>query len=200
MDKPKLELKNKYFNLKFDNRGITSLKKDCDKFDTDYIRDKMNLGNVKIAYRKNKGPWIATSTNQAAPKAACQITSSSCKNTFVINDDLKVLVSYKLNGKKLSWDIKFSNLTNDDIQIGDIGLPFPCNTIYTWDKETTLNHRVLRHSHVAGHGSFMFWLRCNTLGPYLLLQPKKNTKLEYFDLIGKDQNNQDYTAFINFVK
>src|SRR2546430_12753164 len=40
---------------------------------------------------------------------------------------------------------------------------------------------VLKHSFISGYGSFVFWMRPNSVGPYLLFIPGANTKLEYWD-------------------
>ena len=38
-----------------------------------------------------------------------------------------------------------------------------------------------KHSYIEGHGSFIFWMRPDSVGPFLLMTPANNTKLEYWD-------------------
>jgi hypothetical protein len=185
------------FNLEFNARGITSLKRVNDAFDTDYIREDMNLGDVMIAYRKEGGEWIKTSTVDLSEKASPVITEKTCTLACACNEDLEVTVTYTLDGNSLLWSLQCANCSESPVEIGDIGLSFPFNTHYTWDKETTLTKRVLRHSYVSGHGSFMFWLRCNSVGPYLVMTPQKGTHLEYYDIIETDNRRHDYNAFIH---
>jgi hypothetical protein len=39
----------------------------------------------------------------------------------------------------------------------------------------------LKHSFISGHGSFLFWMRSNSVGPYLVMTPERDTSLEYWD-------------------
>jgi hypothetical protein len=43
---------------------------------------------------------------------------------------------------------------------------------------------LLRHSLIAGNGSWIYWARSNGVGPYLLMTTVGATKLEYFDNSG----------------
>ena len=56
------------FDLKFDDHGITSLKFNGDKFDTDYIADEATLGNVNIRYKMGENEWRQFSTRDAGNK------------------------------------------------------------------------------------------------------------------------------------
>ena len=190
-------LSNESFNLAFNARGITSLKRVDDAYDTDYIREEHNLGDVLIAYRRDDREWIKTSTADLAETCKPIFSENSCVFTYTCKDDLEIKITYTLSGDVLQWSIQFSNRTDVPIEIGDIGLPFPFNTHYTWDKDTTLTKRVLRHSHVSGNGSFMFWLRCNSVGPFLVMTPQKGTQLEYYDIIEPVERKHDYSAFIH---
>jgi hypothetical protein len=40
---------------------------------------------------------------------------------------------------------------------------------------------VLKHSFISGDGSFLFWMRSNSVGPYLVMTPERDTALEYWD-------------------
>ncbi len=41
--------------------------------------------------------------------------------------------------------------------------------------------KLLRHSFVGGHGSWVYWQRSNGEGPYLVMTPARRPKFEYFD-------------------
>lgn len=43
---------------------------------------------------------------------------------------------------------------------------------------------VLKHSLIAGDGSFLFWMRRNSVGPYLAMTPGERTSLEYWEAQG----------------
>ena len=40
-----------------------------------------------------------------------------------------------------------------------------------WDKEISTTQRLVQHDFVSGHGSFLYWMRPNTEGPYLVMTP-----------------------------
>jgi hypothetical protein len=69
-----------------------------------------------------------------------------------------------------------TNLTGQTILLGDLALPLPMNMAYSG-----VTSSAMKHSFVSGYGSFVFWMRPNSVGPYLLLTPGDNTKLEFWD-------------------
>ncbi|MGB7189203.1 MAG: DUF5695 domain-containing protein [Acidobacteriaceae bacterium] len=88
---------------------------------------------------------------------------------------------YELHGDVLLWSLTLRNVTNEPLEIGDIGLPLLFNTIYARAPKTTYQKRVIRHSYIAGDNSFIYWTRANGVGPYLLMTPRKGTHLEFFE-------------------
>ncbi len=56
------------FGLKFDDHGITSLKRVGDKYDTDYIADGATLGHVIVRYKMGENEWREFSTHDSANK------------------------------------------------------------------------------------------------------------------------------------
>jgi hypothetical protein len=95
-------------------------------------------------------------------------------------NDLGLSGRFSLEGDALVWSIRLENRSDQAIEIGDLGLPLQFNTRYGWDKSETYTKRVLRHSFVSGHGSFIYWMRTNGEGPYLVMVPSGKTQLEYF--------------------
>jgi hypothetical protein len=94
--------------------------------------------------------------------------------------DLHVSQSFALDGDTLAWTISLANAGSRQVEIGDLAVPFNFaeragarGDIYT--------RKVMRHSLVAGHGSWIYWQRSNGEGPYLVMTPAGGTKLEYFD-------------------
>src|SRR5213076_1721207 len=77
--------------------------------------------------------------------------------------------------------ISLKNRSGAELEIGDLGLPLPFNTQYVWDKTETYTKRLIPHWLIAGNGSFLFWMRTNTEGPYLVMTPVGRSKLEYFE-------------------
>lgn len=101
--------------------------------------------------------------------------------------------SFQIEGNDLLWTINIQNQTDHEIEVGDLGLPLPFNTEYVWDKTKTYTKRLIRHSFIGGGGSFIFWMRTNAEGPYLVMVPEKGTQFEYFD----QEDDRIFTAFIH---
>jgi hypothetical protein len=108
--------------------------------------------------------------------------------------DLRVSEKFQLQGDALVWTISLQNNTDHPIEIGDLGVPLKFNTQYVWDKTETYTKRVIPHSFIGGNGSFIFWMRTNSEGPYLVMAPTADTSLEYFD---QSRFDRGYTAYIH---
>ena len=112
----------------------------------------------------------------------------------VPTQDLLVSEKFQLQGDALVWTILLQNNTDHPIEIGDLGVPLKFNTQYVWDKTETYTKRVIPHSFIGGNGSFIFWMRTNSEGPYLVMAPTADTSLEYFD---QSRFDRGYTAYIH---
>ena len=96
-------------------------------------------------------------------------------------NDLQVIESFHLQDNALVWTISLKNSSTRELEIGDLALPIQFNTQYVWDKTETYTKRLIPHTLVAGNGSFLFWMRTNTEGPYLVMTPSQGSGLEYFE-------------------
>jgi Family of unknown function (DUF5695) len=79
----------------------------------------------------------------------------------------------------LRWSVDLVNNSSGPIEIGDLALPLPMHSSFNGKEPATAS--VLKHSFVSGHGSFLFWMRSNSVGPYLVMTPERDTALEYWD-------------------
>jgi hypothetical protein len=95
--------------------------------------------------------------------------------------DFRATESFLLEDNVLLWTISLKNVSTRDLEIGDLALPIPFNTQYVWDKTETYTKRLIPHTLIAGNGSFLFWMRTNTEGPYLVMTPAAGSGLEYFE-------------------
>ena len=100
---------------------------------------------------------------------------------------------FHLERDSLVWTIHVRNQISQPIEIGDLGLALPFNTDYVPDKTETYTKRVIRHSFIGGEGSYIFWMRCNGIGPYLVMVPQTSAHLEYFD----QEEDRSYTAYVH---
>ena len=95
--------------------------------------------------------------------------------------DLQATESFHLEDNALVWTISLKNASMRELEIGDLALPIQFNTQYVWDKTETYTKRLIPHTLTAGNGSFLFWMRTNTEGPYLVMTPAADSGLEYFE-------------------
>lgn len=164
------------FLLEFDGFALTSLSFASDSFPTNYVATGQKLGHVEIAWRRPNAPWQRFNTAEAS-------ASQTSPGTYRVQDDrgetLAVTVHLKPRGKFLRWAIGLNNTSSDPIEVGDLALPLPMHS--TFSPKSAPSLPVLKHSFVSGHSSFLFWMRSNSVGPYLVMTPERNTSLEYWD-------------------
>jgi len=131
---------------------IVSLRARGDKFGTDYIAPKGALGAVRVSYRKAGGDWTT-------------------------GDDLSVGSRFENRGNRLIWRVQVKNTSAERRELGGLSMPLPMRTSFDRSSKTG----VLKHSFVSGAGSFLFWMRPDSAGPYLTMTCLKGTSLEYWN-------------------
>src|SRR5512146_413065 len=173
------------FELKFDDHGITSLKRSGDRYDTDFIADDATLGRVTIRYMMGENEWRQFSTHDAGnklerlPDDRSRRVSQQLSVIYNPQDwrkneyyaDLEVTERFRAESDALYWTIFIRNPTHKPIVLGDIYLPLPFNSSMRWDKDITYHQRVVRHEYISGNGSFVYWMRPTGDGPYLVMTP-----------------------------
>ncbi len=173
------------FRVEFDKAGITSFKFVGDKFDTDYIADEATLGHVRVRYKMGENEWREFSTadpknkverlpDSRSRKALQQLAVVYNPQNWIRNEyyaDLELTERFRVEADALYWTIFLRNPTHKPIVLGDIFLPLPLNTSKRWDKTITYEQRVVQHQYISGHGSFLYWMRPNGVGPYLVMTP-----------------------------
>lgn len=141
------------FLLETSGGKISSLRNAKDPHRTEYIAANRQLGDVRVAYRKGQGEWIAG------------------------NGDLKVESAFEPNGERLIWRYRVTNTTPDPVEVGGLSTPLPMRTQF--DKSSKSS--VLKHNFISGAGAFAFWMRPDGAGPYLTMTCLKGTSLEYWN-------------------
>ena len=96
-------------------------------------------------------------------------------------DDLQASETFEPSGDALVWTITLRNPTDHPVEIGDLSIGLPMNRHYVGDKTETYTKRVIQHGSIAGDGSYIYWMRTNAEGPYLVMVPQPGTSLEYFE-------------------
>lgn len=164
------------FLLEFDGIALTSLRFVGDSLPTNYVAMGQKLGHVDITWRRPNAEWQQFNSAEAT-------ASSDAPGKYAAQDDrgdaLAVSIQLKPRGNILRWTIGLRNTSSKPIEIGDLALPLPMHATFSPKGAKTLP--VLKHSFISGHGSFLFWMRSNSVGPYLVMTPESNTSLEYWD-------------------
>ncbi|MEO6805758.1 MAG: DUF5695 domain-containing protein [Edaphobacter sp.] len=164
------------FLLEFDGGALTSLRFAGDAFPTNYVGTGQKLGHVEVVWRRPNGPWEKFDSAEAT-------AAEGSAGVYHAQDDggeaLTVTVGLKPEGRLLRWTIALRNMSSDPIEVGDVALPLPMHSSFGGKEPPTAS--VLKHSFISGHGSFLFWMRSNSVGPYLVMTPERDTHLEYWD-------------------
>jgi len=154
------------FEVKFENDRITSLKPRVPDA-AEYIQTNRWLGDVNLRWRTGDRNWQSVANGVPG--------SFTVQSQFVTRD------------RALVWTIRIQNQTDQEMEVGDLALPLPIA------RSGPNRSVILKHQFVSGHGSFLFWMRSDLVGPHLVLLPTGDTKLEYWEG-GRDTG---YRVFIH---
>lgn len=182
---PGTTLTNSQFEIETQAGAIVSLRHTHDAFDTEYIMPGRRLGDASITLRRPGGLWKTVNTADLAQASTGSSSwdghsyRTSCVITNAAGDALAVEMCFDFQEQAIRWTVTLRNASRQPLEIGDLAFPFPMNSLFRRGRPATAS--VLKHSFVSGYGSFMFWIRPNSVGPYLTMTPDDNTKLEYWD-------------------
>lgn len=191
------ELSNNAFNIQYGAEGITSLRRANDIHETEYVSKGGVLGNVVIQYRKGTEHGWTTVRGIGTGSAAApgSNTINYLIGTLVptlpqpgaasasVMKEIKAEESFKLSGDYLDWTLTIANLTAQPIEIGDLALPMSMAEGIPADRRQIYTRKLIRHSFIAGNGSWVFWQRANAEGPFLVMLPQGDTKIEYTETV-----------------
>lgn len=186
------------FAVEFDRGAIIALRRVGDAFDTNYIRPKGRLGDVTIRYRQPGGEWRSfesengESVRRSTPAAEGATHAVACTVSDGGRPLLELSIGFVVKSDAIRWSIALENLGDAPIEIGDLAVPLPMNTRFG-QRGQAPTAAVLKHCLVAGDGSFFFWMRKNSVGPYLTMTPSVGTHLEYWE------PRPEYRAFVHSV-
>lgn len=189
------------FDLQYGERGISSLKKTNDVYNTDYLLEGWELGNVKVRFRlAGETDWrsLSLGARDGEQGGAARRSDDNRFTAVARQSGLVLSIRFRPQGDHLVWNIRLRNENDRPVEIGDVALPLPMNHDWSWDPDITYNKRVVRHSMISGHNSFLYWMRSNTVGPYLLMTPVDDTHLEYFDQSTPNEEGRPiYTVYVH---
>jgi hypothetical protein len=165
------------FALQLDAGAIVSLKRVGDAYDTEYVQSGRRLGDVAVKYRRGTSAWDSIDTTSLTERRVDESADGTRYNvTYALTTvGFQLDVAFVVHDGAIEWRIDVENLSGTPLEIGDLAIPLPMNGDFRRQPQTA----VLKHGVVSGHGSFFFWMRRNSVGPYLLLTPDARTSLEY---------------------
>jgi hypothetical protein len=201
-------LVNDDFAIAFGPRGITSLKRVGDAYDTQYIAPGEVLGKVAIRYRTPGQDWrlvresaLAHEPNGEDNRLVFSLAASSDSSPLQAEE------SFALDGGSLLWTLTLTNLGSETLEIGDLALPLGMAEGTPQRRGQIYTQKLIRHSLIAGHGSWVYWQRANAEGPFLVMVPQGLTKIEYAgSVMGADEprrgpggrrNRGPFTPFVH---
>jgi hypothetical protein len=114
--------------------------------------------------------------------------------------ELAASSSFQLEGGTLLWTLALRNQTGRPVEIGDLAVPLNFAERTPQGRGDIYTQKLIRHSLVAGNGSWVFWQRSNAEGPFLVMIPQGKSKFEYFGSAGVAAGGGmggGYTPFIH---
>lgn len=179
------------FALALEAGAIVSLKRVGDAFDTNYVQAGRRLGDAIVTYRRGDKEWEVLDTAAFGDRL---VSSSSDGSRYAASYEpaaagLAVRIEFLIRETAIDWRVGLENLGSTPLEIGDLALPLPMNSNFRQQPTTA----VLKHGTIAGDGSFLFWMRRNSVGPYLTMTPEPGTGLEYWEAQGAG----NYRVFIH---
>ncbi|MCR5527399.1 MAG: Ig-like domain-containing protein [Lachnospiraceae bacterium] len=195
------KMTNDYFTVETGKYGeISSLKITDDEFDTNYVMNAENasaqdteghewLGELMFQTRSaNEKAWTKERTQASDSVRNVKLSGNKVIVTYEGSEEengisrLKVTESYSLVNNKVRWEIKVENATDEELEVGDIGLPMPFNEFWTAGDQI-YETRTVDHSFVGQNGSYIYVTRPSGEGKFLLMTPDQDTDagFEYQD-------------------
>jgi hypothetical protein len=184
------------FGVQAGNGAITSLVRNDDVTNTQYLSG--SLGAVMLNFGVDGIHWStaytsplsgATATYSTSPDGTIQM--AHYQMTTGLSGPLVMESDFAMQQASFTWTLGFTNLGASPVILGDIALQFPMNTA-----TPQYTSSVFKHSVISGNGSFIFWMRNNSVGPYLLMTPDSSTSFEYWDTLG-NSGGDGYEAYIH---
>jgi hypothetical protein len=167
---------------------MVGLKAVDDPSETEWIQPGQRLGDVLVRYRTHSGEWVLVESGDAMAwrtvGASPDGRGHEAAYRLPVRDAggeeaLVVRLGFEVEDAGLRWSVSVENRTNTPVEVGDLAIPLPVNRNRGRGREAQSGPPILKHSLVSGHGSFLFWMKGDSSGPFLVLTPETNTKLEY---------------------
>jgi len=180
---------NDHFQLKVNDGALCSLTFPGDAWPTEYIAPEGGFGHLVLRARPaGQTAWVEGTTCGSTVRVEAEDALIRVKARIRAEDDalkaFEAVMTWRLQGERAELDIALQQQGDTEWEVGDLALALPINDKYVWDGTETSERRVFPHFHIAGHGSFFFWMRPNAEPPWLLMLPREDDALEYWEMEG----------------
>jgi hypothetical protein len=180
------------FAVQFADGAMMSLRRIGDGIDTEWVQPGERLGDVVIAQRRQNGEWTTSQTAELSTRQIVTTTDSTHEVRYALPDGLEMTARFEVEDRAVRWSITTRNTGTQPIEIGDLAVPLPINR-NRGQNVPEGQPPILKHSMISGDGSFLFWMRGNSVGPFLTMTPDASTKLEYWESAGPN----GYRVFVH---
>lgn len=186
------------FAVTFEDGAITRLRCADDTVPTEYVAPGSRLGDAILRYRQGNGAWEELDTGGEAARRTVSAEAGGTEQRTTVaaapgSEAPEVDIRFTVEEEAVRWTIGVRNPAGQPLEVGDLAIPLPINRNRPTRGEQNPSPPVLKHSLVAGHGSYLVWTRGNSVGPYLMLTPDAHTGLEYWEA------QDGYRVFIHSV-
>lgn len=184
-------IRTESFVIRYDRRGITALWNRQDPFQADLLLEG-RLGEPVLTYQVEGGDWLGIYTGartlQADPERGLLTYTD-----FDPGSPLKMVQQFAIRGSVLDWTLEIETTLDFPVLIGDLALPIPWRFPSGGDARTIFERSWTKHHFIAGHGSFLYFVRPSGEPPYLIITVHPGTKFEYYTSEGR----RNYRAYIH---
>lgn len=189
--RPSWKLEKGDFIIGYDYRGLTSLANIRDPYKAELLAPGSRL-DVMVRYRVAQGDWLTIYTGNRRLDARPE----DGKIDYVDEEKgspLRMVQKFSTDGHSLDWTFEIETTWNFPVLLGDVAISIPWRSPRGEIGRNIFEKGWTKHHFIAGHGSFIYFVRANGEPPYLIITPHSGTKLEYY---GSEMRG-NYLAYIH---
>lgn len=182
------------FRVVAGSTGLVEIGHPGDPYETRWLKPGRPLGETVVHYRtRGETSWRELLTRNAEPARRPYLDAHGEGWEWTWEaPGIELVQVVRLAGDLLQLELRVRNVSNEPVEIGNLGLAVDLNDRGSEDMVQLYEQRLVRHQLVSGHGSFLFWQRPNGDGPILVMTPQPGTWLEYHDLTDHFREVSEY--------
>lgn len=181
-------LENDVIKATITTRGITSVISPDDPYNANVVSGVWSRPD--LVYKILEGDWL--SIFGGARQLVLNDDSSISIIDYQPGMPQKMETRYTLNQKSLDMDVTIESMMKWSFTIGDLSISLPASRPGGGNPEHIFEECYTTHRYISGSGSFIFYARPSGQPPFLMVLPKGNTKLEYYE--GSDYYIHSYLS------